>query len=159
MAIAPRLQEYMEEHDLRYDVLSHPHSHNSIQTARYARVPANSFAKCVVLEDDNGYLMAVLPSNQHVQLGWLSKAMKRHFHLATETQLAELFSDCEPGAVPPLGMLYGLPVVVDDSIADQPEIYFEAGDHEKVIQMSREDFMRMMANARHVHFGEHHWPH
>jgi Ala-tRNA(Pro) deacylase len=159
MAIATKVEQYIEERGLNYDVLTHPHSHNSMETARLARVPASSLAKSVVLLDDQGYLMAVLPSTQHVHLGWLSKAMDRPLRLATESELAELFADCEPGAIPPLGSLYGLPVVMDDSLMEQDEIYFEAGDHEKVIEMGRDDFLRMMSEARHVHFGEHYWRH
>lgn len=161
MAIASRVQEYMAEHSLRYDVLTHPHSHNSMETAHLARVPANCLAKSVVLEDDQGFLMAVLPSSQHVQLGWLSKAMNRSLRLATEDELSTLFADCEPGAVPPMGAAYGMRMVVDDSLVGQEEIYFEAGDHEKLIQMSRADFMTMMEmeSAQQLHFSEHYWRH
>ncbi|NMG53384.1 aminoacyl-tRNA deacylase [Aromatoleum aromaticum] len=159
MAIASKLQEYMSEHGLRYDVLTHPHSHNSMETAQLARVPGNCLAKSVVLEDDDGFLMAVLPSTQHVQLGWLSKAMQSNLRLASEDELSALFADCEPGAVPPAGIAYGMRMVVDDTLAEQPEIYFEGGDHEKLIQMSCEDFMRMMEEAKHIRFGEHYWRH
>ncbi|MCK0513093.1 aminoacyl-tRNA deacylase [Aromatoleum buckelii] len=159
MAIASKLQEYMSEHGLRYDVLTHPHSHNSMETAQLARVPGNCLAKSVVLEDDDGFLMAVLPSTQHVQLGWLSKAMQRNLRLASEDELSALFADCEPGAVPPVGSAYGMRMVVDDTLAEQPEIYFEGGDHEKLIQMSSEDFMTMMEEAKHIRFGEHYWRH
>jgi Ala-tRNA(Pro) deacylase len=159
MAIASKVQEYMSEHGLRYDVLTHPHSHHSMETAQLARVPGNCLAKSVVLEDDDGLLMAVLPSTHHVHLGWLSKAMNRPLRLASEDELSTLFADCEPGAIPPLGAAYGMRMVMDDSLAEQPEIYFEAGDHEKLIQMSRDDFMGMMQDARHVRFSEHHWHH
>jgi len=159
MAIAAKVQDYMSEHGLRYDVLSHPHSHNSMETAQLARVPGNCLAKSVVLEDADGYVMAVLPSTQHVQLGWLSKAMNCDLRLASEDEFAAIFEDCEPGAIPPLGSVYGMRTVLDESLAEQPEIYFEAGDHEKLIQMSREDFMRMMEPAQHVRFGEHYWRH
>lgn len=159
MAIAAKVQDYMSEHGVRYDVLTHPHSHNSMETAQLARVPGGSLAKSVVLEDEDGFVMAVLPSTQHVQLGSLSRAMNCSLRLAPEEALAALFADCEPGAVPPLGEAYGMRTVVDDSLADQPEIYFEAGDHEKLIQMSCDDFMAMMASAQHVRFGERSWRH
>ncbi|MBC9072102.1 YbaK/EbsC family protein [Thauera sp. CAU 1555] len=161
MAIATRVRDFMAEHGLRYDVLSHPHSHCSSQTAQYAHVPGDSLAKCVVLEDDHGYLMAVLPSTRHVQLGMLGKALSGRVRLVGEDELGRLFADCEPGAIPPMGAAYGMRMVVDDSLAQQAEIYFEAGDHERVIQMSREDFMAMMEmeRASTVHFGEHTWRH
>lgn len=159
MAIASKVQEYMSEHGLRYDVLTHPHSHSSMETAQLARVPGNCLAKSVVLEDDDGYLMAVLPSTHHVHLDWLGKEMNRQLRFVSEDEISTLFDDCEPGAIPPLGAAYGMRMVMDDSLADQDEIYFEAGDHEKLIQMSRADFMAMMENAQHAHFSEHHWRH
>ncbi|THF62629.1 aminoacyl-tRNA deacylase [Pseudothauera rhizosphaerae] len=159
MAIASPVQEFMAEHGLRYDVLSHPHSHSSSETAQMAHVPGSCLAKCVVLEDDRGYLMAVLPATRHVQIGMLSKALSAQVRLAGEEELGRLFADCEPGAIPPMGAIYGMRMVMDDSLIEQPEIYFEAGDHERVIQMSRDDFLAMMdmENARHVHFGERTW--
>lgn len=161
MAIASTIRDYMDGHGLRYDVLSHPHSHNSMETAQNAHVPGACLAKSVILEDDQGFLMAVLPATQHVQLGRLSKVLNCRLRLATENELARLFTDCEPGAIPPIGAAYGMRMVMDDSLADHPEIYFEAGDHERVIQMSRENFMAMMEmeKASHVRFGEHNWRH
>lgn len=161
MAIASRVRDYLDGHALQYDVLNHPHSHNSMETAQFAHIPGGCLAKSVVLEDDDGFLMAVLPSTHHVQLGRLSKALDRRLRLATENELGTLFSDCEPGAVPPLGATYGMRMVMDDSLAESPEIYFEAGDHERVIQVSRETFMVMMEmeNANCVRFGEHNWRH
>lgn len=161
MAIASRVRDYLDGHALQYDVLNHPHSHNSMETAQFAHIPGNCLAKSVVLEDDDGFLMAVLPSTYRVQLGRLSKALERRLRLATEHELGTLFSDCEPGAVPPLGATYGMRMVMDDTLTESPEIYFEAGDHERVIQVSRETFMAMMEmeNANCVHFGEHNWRH
>ncbi|AYH44260.1 YbaK/EbsC family protein [Azoarcus sp. DN11] len=161
MAIPSKVNEFMMEHGLRYDVLAHPHSRNSLDTAHLARVPAGSLAKSVVLEDDHGYLMAVLPSTQHVQLGILSKAMHRELRLASEPELSRLFTDCEAGAVPPLGAVYGMRMIVEENLADQDEIYFESGDHEKIIQMSRSDFMTMMEmeNAQRLHFSGRQWHH
>lgn len=159
MAIAMKLQDYLTQHGLRYDVLHHPHSHNSMETAQLAHVPGKNLAKSVVLEDEDGFLMAVLPSTHHIRLGMLGKALKRRLRLATEDELASLFEDCELGAVPPVGAAYGMRTVIDDSLTDHPEIYFEAGDHESLIQTSREDFLAMMEGASHMRFGEHHWHH
>lgn len=159
MAIAARLQDYMSNRGLRYDVLTHPHSHNSMQTAELAHIPGDSLAKSVILEDDKGYLMAVLPSTEHVRLGQLGRELNARLRLATEADVARLFDDCEPGAIPPIGMVYGLRVMVDDRLSEQEEIYFEAGDHERLIQVSREDFLAMTADAGRGRFGERHWHH
>ena len=159
MAIATKVQDYMTQHGLRYNVLPHPHSHNSMHTAHLARVPSQALAKSVVLEDDAGFLMAVLPSSHHVQLGKLGKELNCRLRLATERDLERVFDDCEPGAVPPVGAAYGMRMIVDNSLAAEDQIYFEAGDHEQIIQMSGKDFMAMMDSASHAHFGEPHWRH
>jgi Ala-tRNA(Pro) deacylase len=65
---------------------------------------------------------------------------------------SSMFEDCELGAVPPLGLAYGMTTVIDDSLADQPEIYFEAGDHEQLIRINREEFMILMDHAEHARF-------
>lgn len=161
MAIATSVRDFMAEHGLMYDVLNHPHTQTSMETAQRAHVPGSCLAKAVVLEDDKGYLMAVLPSTQHVQLGKLGRELNSRLRLASEEELARLMPDCEPGAIPPLGALYGMRMIIDDSLAEHPEIYFEAGDHERVIQMSRGQFMEMMRMeaASHMRFGESHWRH
>lgn len=158
MAIASRIQDYMAEHGCHYEVLTHAHSHNSMQTAQLAHVPGERLAKSVMLEDDEGgFVMAVIPSSHHVRLGQLSRELNRPLHLATEDELPALFSDCERGAIPPVGMAYGISTVVDDSLAEQPDVYFEAGDHELLIHMEREDFMHLMDGAAHGRFCDHTW--
>ncbi len=74
--------------------------------------------------------------------------------LAGEAELKEKFADCALGAVPPLGSAYGLPVVVDVGLAAQPEVYFEAGDHEHVVHVTRSEFQRLLPDAARASFGE-----
>jgi len=152
MAIACKLEDYMQQHGIKYDVLMHQHSHNSMETAEMAHVRGDCIAKSVVLEDDDGFVMAVLPSTCHVRLGTLNRELNRKLRLATEDELPNLFTDCELGAIPPVGLAYGMTTVMDDSLAEQPEIYFEAGDHEKLIRVNRQDFMALMGHAEHARF-------
>ncbi|TAH45766.1 MAG: YbaK/EbsC family protein [Betaproteobacteria bacterium] len=159
MAIATRVQDYLSSHGVRYEVLTHPHSHTSMQTAHLAHVPPHALAKSVVLADDTGFLMAVLPASHHVQLGELGKELDCRIRLADEGELARMFDDCEPGAVPSVGPAYGMRTVVDDSLAGEAEIYFESGDHEQLIRTSGRDFMAMLAGADRAHFAERRWHH
>lgn len=152
MAIAHKVQDYLMWGGVNFDVVTHPHSLTSMETARLARVPADCVAKSVILEDDDGFIMAVLPSTRHVRLGELSKEMKRKLRLATEDELPGLFADCERGAVPAVGPAYGMRTVIDDSLAEQSDIYFEAGDHQHLIHMSRTEFMDLMRDAGLAHF-------
>jgi len=86
----------------------------------------------------------VLPASRQVDLGELHRQMKRNLGLATEHDLGQLFRDCEIGALPALGPAYGIETVVDDLIAEQPDIYFEAGDHEQLIHVSAEAFSALL---------------
>ena len=108
MAIAHRIEDYMMQYGVQYDVVTHPHSRSSMETAELAQVPGDRLAKSVVLEDEDGFLMAVLPSTRHVRLGRLSQELNRRFRLATEEEIGALFEDCERGAIPPLGSAYGM---------------------------------------------------
>ncbi|HEX6136947.1 MAG TPA: YbaK/EbsC family protein [Casimicrobiaceae bacterium] len=152
MATASRVEEYMMRHGVRYDVLMHPHSHSSMETAELAHVPGDRLAKSVILEDDEGFVMAVLSSTHHVKLGKLSRELNRNLRLATENELSTLFADCERGAVPPIGLAYGMTTIIDDGLAEQPEIYCEAGDHETLLHMNRDAFMALMEHADHARF-------
>lgn len=153
MGIASTVSGYLAEHDVAYDVLTHPHTATSGETAEASHVPGTRLAKSVILEDDLGYLMVVLPSNRQVNLGELHRQLNRNLGLATESELVHLFTDCEPGALPAMGPAYGMETIVDDLLAEQPEIYFEAGDHEQLIHVSAEVFEILMGDrTRHGQF-------
>ena len=153
MAIASKVENYMAQRGIKYDVVTHEHSHNSMETAHLAHVPGDRLAKSVVLEDDDGFMMAVLPSTCHIKLGKLSRQLDRKLRLASESDLSSLFGDCELGAIPVVGPAYGMLTVIDDSLGEQPEIYFEAGDHEGLIHMKQEEFAVLMHDAGHAGFG------
>lgn len=153
MTIPSRLSTYLEERGVRYEVCDHLHSHTSAQSARTANVPAHELAKSVIVEDDDGCLMAVLPADRKVRLGELSRLLgRKNLRLAEESRVAELFGDCERGAVPALGMAWGVETVVDDELESSPTVYIEGGDHERLLRLSHDQFHALMATARHGQF-------
>lgn len=147
MAIAMTVSNYLAEHGVEYDILSHTHTRSSGESAQAAHIPGRRLAKSVILEDDLGYVMVVLPADRHLDLGELHRQMNRNLGLATEPELGRLFRDCEVGALPALGPAYGIETLVDDLIAEQPEIYFEAGDHEQLIHVSAESFSQLLGES------------
>lgn len=153
MAIAPLVEDYLSRHGAKYDVVAHPRSHSSTETAELAHVPGDRLVKCVVLEDDDGMLLAVLPSTLSVHIGQLSTQTQRRLRLADERDLQGIFSDCSLGAIPPLGPAYGVRIILDDSLEAQQEVYFEAGDHEHLVHMTADQFMALVGPAQRVHFG------
>jgi len=153
MNIAPTIQDYLAERQIAYEVLSHPRTTTSATTAQAAHLPGRSVAKAVVVEDDRGYMVAVLPATAHLQLTRLERELHRNgLHLASEPQLGKLFPDCELGAVPPLGQAYGLPTIIDEELALQPDVFFEAGDHRHVVHVSQGEFSRLIGEARVARF-------
>ncbi len=153
MAIAITLREYLDQQGVDYDVTSHHHSSSSLETARAAGIPEEQLVKAVIFRDErNHYLMAILPSRCHAELAVLNALTHHNLKLAEEEELAELFDDCELGAVPPVGRAYALPTVWEEQLQDEEDIYLEAGDHEHLIHLHQEDFTRLMGEASHGHF-------
>ncbi len=152
MAIAKRLEWYLEAAGIDYEVLPHPRSHYSAQTARRSRVPLHCLAKPVLLEDEFGYVMAVVPAARRVDIDRLGQQLNRQLELATEAEVDDLFQDCEQGAMPPLGTAYRIPTVYDDSLAGLTDVYFEAGDHDDIVHMSGDAFLELLSGSLHGRF-------
>ncbi|HXD06428.1 MAG TPA: YbaK/EbsC family protein [Burkholderiaceae bacterium] len=153
MSIPTRLRNYLEQHGARYEVSAHDHSRSSAETARSAHVAPHQLAKSVILEDDTGAVMAVLPADKDVMVDEVGEMLGRTgLRLASEERIAKLFDDCERGAVPPVGMAWGMETIVDDELDDNDVVYMEGGDHERLLMMSRAQFHELMGSARHGHF-------
>jgi Ala-tRNA(Pro) deacylase len=153
--IATRLQHYLQDHHTPFRTLAHEHTGSSMQTAEAAHIPGDRLAKAVMLEDINGPLMAVVPSDYHIDLGSLKQQLHRNLEFADETELPGLFPDCEPGAVPPLGPAYDIPTVWDSRLGTEDIVYLEAGDHETLLEMSGRAFHELMAPAERGRFTHH----
>lgn len=149
MAIAITIRDYLNSRNIPYETIPHRHTVTALGAARAARVDGEMTAKAVVLEDEDSYLVAVIPATHRLQIGQLDRLLQRRLGLATEAELGALFPDCELGAVPAVGRAYHLPTVVDDRLAELPDVYFEAGDHEALVHMNRGTFQVLMYDARH----------
>ena len=154
MSIAPILQRYLVAENVEYDVIAHNPTMSSARTAEACRISGDRLAKAIVLRRDAGYMLAGLPASHHLRLSDLRNQLGDDVEMAKEAEIDSLFPDCAHGAVPPLGHCYALPLVVDDSIESQPEIYMEAGDHATLLHMSHAQFAQLMAHARHGNFSE-----
>lgn len=152
MTTAATVEKYLKDMHIPFEVVAHARTGSSLRSATAAHVPAEQVAKGVLLEDDLGYVMAVLPAHYQVHLGAVWKELHRKVSLATEQEVAELFKDCDRGAVPPVGEAYGIETIVDNDLAEMSDVYFEAGDHQDLIHMRGDDFMRLHTGARRGHF-------
>lgn len=154
MGIAITLAQYLAERGVKYDLVKHPHTATASESARTSHISLNRLAKAVVLKGEDGFVLAVLPASSHIEFGQLRKQLGADVDMASEEQIETLFLDCEPGAVPALGAAYGVKVIVDDSLANEPEIYLEGGDHASLVHISGSTFQGLLADARHARFTE-----
>ena len=153
MTTQNRVMHYLDEEHIRYGVVPHPHSKSSIGTAISAEIPMHQIAKAVILKDHEGkHLMAIVPADYKVSLSLLSDELNRSLKLAKEAEVYQMFTDCDIGAVPPVPSAYHLDAVYDEELKMEQELFLESGDHETLLQVSREDFMRLMASYKHSKF-------
>jgi Ala-tRNA(Pro) deacylase len=155
MAIAASVAGYLKDCGTVYTVMKHRHSSSSLETAEAAHVPGHRLAKPVVLKDDQGYVLAVIPATNRARLGVISRLLHRQLGLADEADFAGLFKDCEIGAVPIVGQAYDIEVIWDDELADQPSVYGESGDHETLIGLENWQFKKLMQDVRHGPISNH----
>ena len=145
MSISQTLKQYLDHEHVHYDILPHPEAFRAIAIAQTLHTHAKEIAKVVVVKVDERYVMTVLPASWNVDLHRLRTVFATHqVRLATEYELKGLFPDCELGAMPPFGILYGLPVFVDQSLTEDEEIVFQAGTHSEAIRMRYWDFAALV---------------
>ena len=145
MSIAKQLEEYLDREHVHYEVLSHPEAFSAAAIAHALHSPEKEMAKVVIVKVDEQIVMTVLPASWQVDLHRLRDVfMTNHVRLATEEEFKDLFPDCELGAMPPYGILYGLLVFVDHSLTEDDEIVFQAGTHSEAIRMRYIDFAALV---------------
>jgi len=143
MSISTRLKSFLDENQIPYSVLTHTTAYTAQGAAATMQISGNELAKSVVLWAGEEMILAILPAPNHVGLEKLAVEVGKSVRLATEQEFSTLFPDCELGAMPPFGSLYNLPAYVDESLAADETIVFNAGTHRDAIRMQYHDFVRV----------------
>ncbi len=143
MSISTRLKSFLDESQIPYSVVTHNTAYTAQGTAATLQISGKELAKSVVLWTGEEMILAVLPAPNHVKLDQLGAEVGKSLRLATEQEFRSLFPDCELGAMPPFGSLYNLPAYVDESLAADEAIVFNAGTHRDAICMRYDDFVRV----------------
>lgn len=140
-----RLKEYLDRERVKYHSVRHYETFTAQETAESAHIPGGELAKTVMVKVDGKMVMAVLPAAKRLDLEALkTETGAGRVELATEEEFTDAFPDCEIGAMPPFGNLYGMEVYVEESLAEDAEIAFNAGDHIELIKMSFSDFAKLV---------------
>ncbi|RDZ28728.1 aminoacyl-tRNA deacylase [Lysobacter silvisoli] len=143
--VSQRLHDYLDRHQVAYDTLAHPYAATAHAAASSADIDEHEMAKTVMVKLDGRLAMAVVPADEWLRLSRLRDVSgAQQVTLADEAEFKERFPECEVGAMPPFGNLYGLEVYAADSLADEPRIAFNAGTHRELMRMTWDDFQRMV---------------
>lgn len=141
MVSSERLLQVLAENKMAHEVIKHPEAFTAQEVAHAIHRTGKVLAKTVVLDVDGRHVMTVVPAHHKVKLEAVKQLLNAGaVRLAPEEQLRKLFPDCDLGAMPPVGTLYNLPVVVSSDLAEKPEIIFNACTHTDCIKMNFRDF-------------------
>ncbi len=145
MPIPRTLKSRLDREHVHYEVLPHSQTFQALAVAQTLHLREQEIAKVVIVKVKERFVTTVLPATEKVDVQRLRKLFGTHrVRLATEEEIAQLFPDCELGAMPPLGTLYGLPVYVDRALTHDEEIVFEGGTHSEAIRMRYWDFAALV---------------
>jgi Ala-tRNA(Pro) deacylase len=140
-----KLKEFLHTEGIKYVNIIHSPAYTAQEVAASAHVPGRAFAKTVIVELDGKMAMAVLPANRKIVLQDLREVTgSDEVKFASEEAFRERFPDCEPGAMPPFGNLYGMDVYLAQALADNHELAFNAGSHTEVMKVAMADFERLV---------------
>lgn len=145
MAILKKLKVVLDEAKVPYEVYNHALAYTAQEIAARQHVSGNELAKVVMIEADDQLVMGVIRGNDKIALHVVEESLNvRHARLATEDEFIARFPECEVGAMPPFGHLFGLNVYVDPALAKDEYIYFNAGNHVQTVRLRYQDFARLV---------------
>ena len=149
------LQTYLDEMGVPYRLCRHTTAYTAQDLAAMEHVPGREVIKPVVVQADGQFVMCALPASYRIDMEELRRQLgAEEIRLADEQKLAELFPDCELGAAPPIGKLYGMTTLMDESLVADSRVMFQAGTHSDAITMSLADYRRI-AQPEIAFFGRH----
>jgi Ala-tRNA(Pro) deacylase len=143
MEIPQRLLQFLNQSQVKYQILHHPEAFTAQELAAIEHVKGKNHAKVVMATAAGKPVMLVLPATHRVDLDQLSTLAGKPATLATEAQFKELFPDCAVGTMPPFGHLYGVPTYIERSLTEDTLVVFEAGTHSDAIKMNCADYARL----------------
>lgn len=142
---AKRLTDYLDQNNIKYTTLKHSLAYTAQEIAAVSHIPGKNLAKTVMINVKGKIAMAVLPGSYKINFDELKQALGTDsVRLAHEKEFLNMFPDCEVGAMPPFGNLYGIDVYVAQSLTEDEEIAFNSCTHSELIQMSYKDFEKLV---------------
>jgi Ala-tRNA(Pro) deacylase len=151
MSIAARVKWFLDVNRVPYEIVARPGA-DPTETGGSPAVPPEKIVRAVLLEDESGYLMPVLPAGRQLNLEKLRRDLERDLKPAASTDAHSLFFDCQGEAIPAAGAAYGIQTIVDDELVGVGDIYFQGGDSQDLVHMQSDTFFELIAEGKHSHF-------
>ncbi|MBT8087937.1 MAG: YbaK/EbsC family protein [Gammaproteobacteria bacterium] len=143
--LAARLKEFLDQKHVKYVTIDHSPAYTAQEVAQRAHIPGKEMAKTVIVKIDGEMAMVVTPASENVRLGQLKKTLgAEEITIASEYEFKDAFPDCETGAMPPFGNLYGMKVFISPTLREDDEIAFNAGTHKELVRLTYADFERLV---------------
>lgn len=140
-----KVKEFLESQDIKYIKIIHSPAYTAQEIAESAHIHGRELAKTIIVFIEGKMAMAVLPASYSIDFDYFRKTTgAKEIKLASEEQFKDIFPDCEIGSMPPFGNLYGMDVYVDEHLAEDKEIAFNAGNHFELFRLSYQDFARLV---------------
>ena len=156
MFVSDTVMGHLDRIGVEHEVVSHRHTACSAETARVAQIDRAKLAKGVLMRSDEDYVLAVVPASRHVNPIALRQLLGRgEVSLADENDMPYIFRDCETGALPIVGMAFGVKTAFDDELLGLGDVYFEAGDHEHLVHLDQNAFARLVGSEAHGMISRH----
>ncbi len=144
-----KIKDFLNQHHIKYIIIKHSSAFTAQEIAASAHISGKELAKTVMIKFDGQMAMAVLPASYKISFDDLKEVLGvEKVRLAYEQEFMDKFPDCEVGAMPPFGNLYGMEVYVAESLADDEEIVFNACSHTELIGMNYVDFEELVKPTR-----------
>ena len=140
-----KLKEFLDSNKIEYITINHSLAYTAQRIAASAHIPGKEVAKTVIIKADEKLIMAVLPASCKINMELLKDSINaKQIEIAQEKDFGLLFPECEVGAMPPFGKLYGMEVYVAEKLTMDEEIAFNAGTHRELIKLAYIDFERLV---------------
>jgi Ala-tRNA(Pro) deacylase len=155
MEVLMNVQSYLDQLGINYRVMHHPIAYTAQDLAAAEHVRGNKVIKPVIVRADGEFVMCALPAPYKIDLEELKTQLAASdVSIADEQQLSMLFPECDLGAEPPIGRMFNMPTLMDESVMSGDQVIFQAGTHEDAVMMSLADYRRA-AMPEVAHFGRH----
>jgi len=140
-----KLQEFLDSQVVKYLKIAHSPAYTAREVAQSLHIKGHKVAKTIIVFIEGKMAMAVMPANRSIDFDHFQKEIgAQEIKLASEGQFKDMFPDCEVGAMPPFGNLYGMQVSMNQHLTEDKEIFFNACTHSELIRMSYQDFERLV---------------